>query len=648
MTVMPYAIDANGKPVSAPVINALYHPNQQDSSVSFFEKLSVSTLVHPKTYLLVWRREGNDALPGGDITPQNIAGFTFLEYPAITRMDGRTYYRMGQNTYNDKEVIVLPGGVDPYSLYSGYSPAEASRRWAKLDDYIADYQAGFFENGAIPAGQFVITAATSQEFNDIVDRMEQRNRGAGKNGNVSYVHAPLDPASGKPADAQVKWIPFAQSNKDIDFKNLFEQANRRVDSAFGVPASIRGVGENNNYATAQTDQQNFIRFTVKPLATRIYTTLTHELNRITNGLGVAVTFKIELPAIADEQKTIAETKAIEVQALTALVTAGFSLDTVVDALDISTSYKLLKEGSGSPVIENDKPDVDEGGEVNESPDPNLLDGIFKQKATNHVHGGSTRTNPKADETSDYEARITAVAAKFLQKQVDKAVADQKAEGELTNEVSGDYDSDDLEDFVAATLAIETEILTENGEIQHPKGIELFKDAGLSTESITDFKLTSAQTEAYRIYLDKVGKSYGKDTKDSIDKVLTEASRKGLSSQEIQTELRKIPELDNYRAVRMGRSETVRAEASGSLFSMEQIQDDTGYSINKVWNIGGSNPCEYCLAQAGVVVSLGSAFVPLGGVIQGQDGGVLVNDFVEMDTADAHPNDECYITYEVAG
>src|SRR5687768_1423893 len=58
MKIRPFAIDNNGKTVDHPALNALYHPNKKDSSVMFAEKVAVSTLALPMTYILVWRREG--------------------------------------------------------------------------------------------------------------------------------------------------------------------------------------------------------------------------------------------------------------------------------------------------------------------------------------------------------------------------------------------------------------------------------------------------------------------------------------------------------------------------------------------------------------------------------------------------------------
>ena len=134
-------------------------------------------------------------------------------------------------------MLVLPGGVDPNDLYAGYSPSEASRRWATLDDYIADFQAGFFENGAVPAGQFIITAPTRQAFQESVAMLQDAHRGAGSNNNVTYTHRPVNIKTGVPSgSAAIEWVPFSQPNKDIDFENLFKQVDRRIDTSFGVSA----------------------------------------------------------------------------------------------------------------------------------------------------------------------------------------------------------------------------------------------------------------------------------------------------------------------------------------------------------------------------------------------------------------------------
>ena len=89
-------------------------------------------------------------------------------------------------------------GADPNDLDAGYAPSVAIKKWADVDDFIASYQAGFFENGAVPAGEFIITARNTQDFEDIVAKLKRQHRGSGNNNNVVYVHRPMSPDTGMP------------------------------------------------------------------------------------------------------------------------------------------------------------------------------------------------------------------------------------------------------------------------------------------------------------------------------------------------------------------------------------------------------------------------------------------------------------------
>lgn len=667
MVIQPYSIDENGEPVDSTVIDRLYHPNKRDSSVAFREKLAVMNLVHRKTYLLVWRVEGGKAAPGGKLTPDNIAGYTFLEYPVVTRADGKTRYSYNGRTYTDDEVIVIPGGVDPHNLDEGYSPSEAGRRWMRLDDYIADYQAGFFENGAVPGGQFLITAATDTEYNDIVDTLQARHRGAARNNNITYSHRPIDPNSGKPADAQIEWIPFSQTNKDLALKDMFEQANKRIDSVYGVPASIRGVGENNNYATAQTDQQNFIRNVVKPVALKIWTQFTHELNRITGGLGVAIAFKLDIPAIADEEKVQAEKKQIEANIITKMVEAGYSLDSIVDAFQLSNSYKLLDTGNKPPVIDNDKPDVDTGNEVGSAPDPAELEPVKKTKQVSardypivyddtgidvddlgcimaKVEKASPKPaysknkKPSEENQAVYKQRLANVIRQHMERQIDKALEDTKVVGDATLQDVEIFTKDMLEVIVAAMVA--------EGTLEYAAGLQLLIAAGMSTEGATEFLLSQTAVSSYQAYLTNVAKSYSEDTAAAIRSILAQADQGEWTRAQLQAKLRGIMNTDEWRVTRLAVSEINRSLGIASLESMTQIQNETGVQIMKRWNTSSSDPCPYCAALNGMTKPIGEPFVGKGDTIVGADGTTFINDFVPAETCDLHPHDHCYLTYEV--
>lgn len=635
MKIKPYGIDETKEPVkNARAVEKLYKPNQQMSSVDFREALAVMYLVHPKTHLLVWRLDAGIARPGGEITPDNIAGYTFLENAVEETIAGKSTYTVNGATYSDKEVITLKG-MFPYNLARGYSATEAAHRWSRIDDYIADYQQGFFKNGAIPSGQFIITAPTSKEYRDIVDMMQARHRGAGKNNNVTYAHRPIDPNSGKPAEAQIEWIPFNVDNKNLDLKSIFDQVNQKLDSAFGVPASIRGVGENNNFATAQMDNRNFVENVVDPLTLKIWTRFTHELNRITGGLGYAITYDLDLPSVSEDEKVQAERSKILMDAVIAAVGAGFTVDTVVEALEAPESFKSLASGYAPPETKDDM-DVDTGDEVEDAP-VQPKDGDILSK------GAAKSTDPKEKALTPEQEAITEqqlylVAKRLMESQVDTAIREVKAMGDPTEE--------QLTTFVDDALVIIGALLISQGAVEHALGVQMLQNAGINTSTVKPFKLSTDQTERYRSYLKNVGKSYSSDTTTAIRNVLDRANIDGYTAQRIRSELKDIVRLDDYRATRLARTETVRAGGNASLYSMEQIESESDATIYKVWTTTGSNPCPTCRALDGTRTPLREAFVPAGGTVEGTDGGVYVNNWVSADIASIHPNDECTITYEV--
>lgn len=631
MKVRPFAIDSNGKPQeNVPSLDALYHPNQLDSAVSFREKLAVMNLTHRNTYVLVWRREGSEAKPGGELGFNNIAGFTFLENPAIDRRDNRTFYKMGAQEFSENEVIVIPGGVDPNGLYAGYAPGIASARWATLDEYIADFQKGFFENGAVPAGQFVITAASKQDFDDTVDKLQESHRGASRNNNVTYTPRPVDPNDGKPAQAKIEWIPFQQSNKEIDFKSLFEQANKRIDSTFGVPASIRGVGENNNYATARMDQQNFIRFTIEPLALRIYSQITHELNRITGGLGVAITFKLDYPAVAEEEKAQAETKKLEVDAILQLTDKGFSLDSIVDSLKLSNSYKNLKVGGVNTKIENDKPDVDEGDEVNKSPDPDKIDGITPLGK----ESGKELVIPIPKAKLSDEEKLEEAAKGLMRSQIDRAVTELKDEPSALEEPT----KDELDEFIRAMMSVISGILLKFGTDEYAVGVEL---ANLNIDDLQGFMLTETAEDSYKQYLRRVGSSYGIDSAESIRKVLLESRDNELNRRETEAKLRDILNTDDYRVKRLARTELNNSQNIGKLEGMKSLSDETNTTWEKTIDHSNGNPCPLCASQEGEWTAIEQPLWAEGASITATDDKgeriVYVNDWQTLEASDYHPN-----------
>ena len=643
MVLRPSATDENGKPIAKTpnVINVLARPNQDMSGIDFRDALAVMTMVHDKVYILVHQRIGNEVVAATEnVTEENVAGFTFLQNVVEENVGLGLQYRVsvvGENGFVEPRIyfpyqVIVLHDVNPTNLQSGYSPSRAAKRWTRIDDYISDYEAGFFENGAVPAGQFLITAPTTKEFDDIVDGLESKHKGAGKNGNVVYTYQPIDPESGKPSQASITWVPFNTSNKDLALKDLFEQANKKIDSVYGVSAFIRAIDEAPNYATAQVIERNFVENTVRPFAIKKWGRFQHELNRILGGLGYGITFKLLTPHIAEEEKLRAEADNIRATTITTFVNAGYTLDSTIDALLLPPNWKLLKKGDESTtVIENDDANVDEGDEVEDAPT---------------ASGGSKRKNPKVSnqlteaDIVRYEAELQVPPRALMQKQVDRAIATLDPVDVDTAATDEDKDT-----FVDDMMVIISGVLLYAGTSQWEEGRNLIRAAGIDPPS-TAYELSDDASDRYRKYLRTIVDSYSKDTTEAIRVVLAKAFDENWTRGESEAALRNIMNTDAWRVTRLSTSEINRSGGIASVEAMIKIQDDSEATIEKSMMTGGPNPCEFCLARVDVWFPVKKIMVKKGTTITGVDGGTFVNNWDNNAGHDIHANGQCYPIYRV--
>lgn len=608
-TILPYAINAEGDRLNPQPqgIKALYSPNREMSGPEFFETLATLALIHPIVYVLVHRTDGEL----GEITPENIGGFTFLEgVSARHYADGSTQYNIDGKVLSDRNIIALSLNVNPYNILKGYSPASAARKWATLDDYIAEWQTGNLANNGVPAGEFIITARDPEEFNAIVDEMERKHKGAGRNNNVSYVHRPTSAIDGKPLPAQIEWVPFAQTARDLTLDAVFDQANKKTAMAFGVPEEIKGFVQNSNYASVATAERIFDKYTVLPKATKIWAKFTHELNRITGGLGYAIAFDYEPAQLADEDKVNAETTKIQLETLRSALDAGFDLDSSVVALELPESFKAL----------NMRPE-----EETEASQEAMDD--FETEAS-QIATSTKIAKPKCKTVaSDIETEM--LLQGYTEEQIIAAI-----EGE-------DFDMEKKSKDFAKTLLRALIAGAVLYAIAREKELELQAiAAGYDAADLKDYEPSPELINSYQAYLETITLSYTEDTNEAIKKVLAQADAENWSEEQTNQALEQLIPDEFWRVRRLQRTESHRANQLAAVDMANQAAKELGIEgMMKTWHInpGTANHCDTCLALDGKSLPLDGDFSDLVGVEFSAG---------EPEVADAHPNCHCYLTFDI--
>lgn len=632
-TVIPYAVTSDGRrldPIPA-ALRALYAPNDTYSCLEFLKLIASGILTQSHVDILIWTTEG----PGGNITPDNITGYTIL--PANSRVydDSRSdwYHRVTMNLGNGPrpyeftrdETIALSYSRHPNDPTRGISPAMTIKKWANVDDMIADYERGFFGNNAVPAGMLGIVSENAEDFQRNRARLEETFRGAGNNNGIVYNMVPVDPTTHKPSQtSKLVWVPFQNSNDSLDLQTVSDVVNNRLANALAVPDIVRGIDNGQTYANAEMAERSFIENTLKPLCMTVWDKWQFELDRITGGLGYGITFDLDLPAQTEVEKAQAETQQIRVNNLIQLVNMGATVESAVDALGLPDSYKRLN------LHRNDTTPL---------PSPSSKRNITK---------AAKKTNDKTIEDQILPATRTYVDRIIrLTRRTQNGLKDDL-------ETIGRQWVDDVEDTLIAHLteyARKTglkleQVITAWAET-HPENPIAVNIQSYTTDDwrkLYDWTtLPDDVTTAYENHLQEIARTTSKTITGKTLELLNRADSEQWDAHRLRDELARI---GNDHAGLIARCETVQSQRLGSLYSARNLSETLGVKLQKVWRTtGDGNTCDFCQHMEGTTRPLDSAYMAKDAVISIGDHS-YTNSFETMSTPNGHPRCRCYEDYEV--
>lgn len=631
-TVIPYAVTSDGRHLDpAPAaLKALYAPNDTYSCLEFLKIIASGILTQSHVDILIWTTEG----PGGNITPDNITGYTLLPSNSRVYNDTRSnwYHRVTmdlgdgarQYEFTRNETISLSYSRHPDDPSRGISPAMTIKKWANVDDMIADYERGFFGNNAVPAGMLGIVSENAEDFQRNRARLEETFRGAGNNNGIAYNMIPVDPLTHKPSQtSKLVWVPFQNSNDSLDLQTVNDVVNNRLANALAVPDIIRGIDNGQTYANAEMAERAFIENTLKPLCMTVWDKWQFELDRITGGLGYGITFTLDLPAQTEVEKIQAETQQIRINNLIQLINMGASVDAAVEALNLPNAYRRLDlhpSTPDTPLLPSARNTTKAAKPVNDTPtEPHLLT--------------ATRT---------YVNRVINLA--------------RRSQNSLHDDLKtiGDQWIHDVEDDLIthlATYAKKTglkleQVITAWAEIHpdNPIAVEVQGYTQNDWQNLYDWtNLPTNVKTAYTAHLENVANTSSKTITAKTLDILTKADTEQWDARRLRDELTR---LGNEHAELISRCETVQAQRLGSLYSAKNMSETLGVQLRKVWRTtGDATTCDFCQHMEGTAIGLDSSYLDYGASIEA-GGHTYVNNFENMSTPNAHPRCRCYEDYEV--
>lgn len=654
-TVIPYAVDQTGRRMDPQpaAVSALYQPNNAYSAREFMKYIALSILTQSHLDILIWTRQGRTAKPGGKVTRDNIAGYTFLPQNSREYNSDRTDYIhrvsipdadgfLRPHEFSRDETIALSYSQHPLDPTRGISPAQAVKQWASIDDMIADYENGFFKNGAVPAGVMNIVSESNEEFSRAVRSLKDSFRGASNVNGIAYSMVPVDPATHKPSQiGKLVWVPFQAPNSSLDLETLSKLTTSHLSRAMAVPDIIMGIDNGQTYANAQQAERSFIENTLQPLLLTVWDKWQFELDRITGGLGYAITFTLDLPAQTDVEKVQADTQATQVSSFLALVEAGASPKTAARALGLPDDYAALTVGK--------EDDTEDSGA-----DPQPVPQLTSQKDEAAILHESYAKTMVGKEREAYESayklsvQMLEACSAYVQDQREFAKGGLTPGSIATEWVDGAFAA--YQDRIIAYAKRTGKTIAESIQDLAKTDPDIASILDQYTpEQIRQLynwtDIPGTYEEAYLEHLKLVAKDAVQNGINAVQDILEKADRLGWSAEETRKAL--LAFVSGSRAESLARNELIKAEKLGSLYSALNMSTEMGIRLEKYWKTTGPHPCPVCTEMNGKTIDLDDTFMDLGDSLE-INGKSYVNDFESKITADGHPNCLCVTLYRVKG
>lgn len=222
--------------------------------------------------------------------------------------------------------VILTKFPNPLDPYRGLGPVQSILVDIDAMKYSAEWNRNFFVNSAQPGGIIEVpNNMDDTEFDQFTARWREAHQGVSRSNRVAVL------------EAGAKWVPTQMSLRDMDFSNLRGVSRDVIREAWGIHQSMLGNSEDVNRANAQTAEEVFGRWKVRPRLDRWESALNERFLPMFGSTGDGVEFDYVNPLPDDREADNAELLA-KSTAAAALITAGF------DAADVCEVVGLPEMG----------------------------------------------------------------------------------------------------------------------------------------------------------------------------------------------------------------------------------------------------------------------------------------------------------------
>lgn len=661
--VEPYGVGRNGAKLAlsrTPELMTLKAPNEKMGWAEFADLMFSTWLTEKELNIHVWKDERG-----------KVYGYSVLPVDSRKTSGGIDYFEVplasgGVARYSADEVMTLRFSRNPKNIDNGISPGIASMVWAQIDDVLAQYQLGHFENGAVPAYITIVRASTREKYLEKRQELERGFHGAKNKGKTLFLWRQFLDDGTEKDEVEVKTIQG--SNASLAIKDIMSIVNDKLNKAFGVSNFILGDDSSAKYDNAELSQQQFLSHRVYPALYTFWSQFEHELTRVLpNGLPYAISWDLEIPELTDRVKVKAETKKIEAETrkleddmklaksstLLTLLNAGASPDATVKALGLDIKWLEVARSISS------QNDMSNGSSDNPTPeevvDSGEISDISHNHSCQHCHRTTDAKEPEFSPDETIERGVYQELIDLLQTLINDELGRQLGLSE--EEVQSTVDRINRKLLEMAEKGAQTAIEETQKSIKglpaavivgiingsKPKTrAELLKAIEMEKTAQGVSNIEQLVAEKMQDRTSQIIKGFRDEAVNTIKQTLNQTT--GLSASEIRKQLSDT--MPKFRAEMIARNETVNSFRLGQLEEAKHIADKYHLKLRKTWH-AYPGECPICAAMDGTTVDLTAPF-PAEQV--DQDGVTYAYEHSDFnnggETPNAHVNCRCTFSIEV--
>lgn len=501
---------------------------------------------------------------------------------------------------------------NPENPFRGIGTVEAALLYAEMEEDTSTFQSNFMKNQATPSGVLTIKGKISPEaFKKVKTQWKEKQSGLANAGKTLFIR-----------EADASFTKIGLSLGDIDMAALKQITEDKLFKMFRIPKFLLGDFDQTGLGRSNIEAGDYVfaKRVIDPKQIRIDDAIQKTLRRNYKDQVTVVGHVSQIPQDAAAQLN-EDDKAVGRWETINEVRERRGLPKVNGGDNLYVAFNQVPIDESNTGNDNGGDDSDKSAKVIRRlvvRKDTAEETFFKQ--LNRIDDRTRRS---------YKAQNN----KFLEDQRKGVIDNLAAVANSKRDITKAYEEilPDAEEEASKADEVLAGLLL-LGLVKAGETAFEFLDNG-EEFTVAEGLRRLMQTRTHRVIKDHTAQTITK-----LQKTIAAGVANSENIKKLTARVNKVySQAKTHRARTLSENESHKWVNKG----LQEAYKQSGIK-KKEWRALGDNPCEYCLAMNGTIIEIDEVFVPKGDSIEGEDGGEYVEDYEEVENANAHPNCHCWL------